>query len=618
MKKTIYTLLVAMMLVPTACSFLDKESDTELTLEMVFEDKTRLYGWLAGVYSSIPDPYMGFGRYQGWEIFGDDMTPSERWRQWNWKVIPMILGEWTTSSEWDGNFWATYPQRIREAEIFKLHVHALPDQGISNQEVEYMKAECDFLIAYYYAMMATTYGGIPFNPGVVVPTDANISDLLTGQVPFNTVIDWCDSTLLSVSKRLPATYASAQKYGRATSVMALAVRARMLLFAASPLVNGNPDYEAYVNDKGQPIFDPEYKAERWRQAADACKLLIDVAEGGGYELYTEVDKQGNIDPFMSVQNILLTKWDEGNKEILFARPSGSDYTEYEKHITPANSGGSGGWGITQSLVDAFFMENGLPIDNAESNYQETGFSDTDYTRDDTEWDEEINGGAITLAHTYNMYCHREPRFYVAVSFHNSYFTQEERPFDFLNGHADNTHTHDAPQNGYLIRKKVHPKTNVKEGNFQYRPGVLYRLGEAYLNYAEALNECDPGNQDILFYLNKIRTRAGVRTYTTGATNAREIHVDMSQDNMRELIHRERRVELCCEGTRYDDIRRWKQGEQLLNGPFYGMNFGGTTEANFFQRTVYQTRVYKKCYYWMPINQNEMDKNPQLRQAPGWN
>ena len=76
----------------SGCSFLDKEPDTELTLEMVFENKTRTMSWLAGVYSNIPDPYFGYGRYFGWDILGDEMSPSERWRQWNWKVIPYILG----------------------------------------------------------------------------------------------------------------------------------------------------------------------------------------------------------------------------------------------------------------------------------------------------------------------------------------------------------------------------------------------------------------------------------------------------------------------------------------------------------------------------------------------
>ena len=313
MKKTIYTVLTALLLLPVAsCSFLDKEPDTELTLEMVFNDKTRTMGWLAGVYSDIPDPYMGYGRFLGWDIFGDEMSPSERWRQWNWKVIPFILGEWTPTSDWDGNYWASLPQRVREAQIFIDNVHTLPDQGIGAQEVEYMKAECEFLTAYYYWLLVNTYGAIPFTPGVLYSTDATAEELQIGQSPYYTVIDWCDSVLLDVADRLPAKYNSAQKYGRATSVMALAVRARMLLYAASPLVNGNTDYAGYTNDRGQEIFSQTYDPERWRKAADACLLLIETAEAAGHTLYVETNENGDIDPFMSVQNVLLKRYNEGN------------------------------------------------------------------------------------------------------------------------------------------------------------------------------------------------------------------------------------------------------------------------------------------------------------------
>ena len=173
-----YILAVAMFtpLLSSCADYLDKEEDTELTLDLVFEDKTRVEGWLGNAYSAIPDMYMGTGRYLGWDILGDDQTPSERWRQWNWKVIPYILGEWTPTSEWDGNYWNELPQRIREAYIFIENVHALPDQGITPSELTYMKAECRFLIAYYYYLLANTYGPIPFHPDHIVPTDFNLND----------------------------------------------------------------------------------------------------------------------------------------------------------------------------------------------------------------------------------------------------------------------------------------------------------------------------------------------------------------------------------------------------------------------------------------------------------
>lgn len=607
-----------MQLLTSCVDYLDKEPDTELTLPMVFEDKTRIEGWLANVYSHVPDPYWGYARKLGWDILSDDMTASERWRQWDWKVIPMLLGEWTPSTDWDGNYWARLPQLIREANIFIENVHPLPEQGISATEVTYMKAEMRFMIAYYYYLLSNTYGPVPFKPNYIAPTDFNLADLMEGQRPYYEVVDWVDKELKEVAEILPAKYTEARKYGRATSIMCLAVRARMLLFAASPLVNGNPDYANHKNKDGENLFSTTEDKSKWAYAAQACKELIDAAEAAGHKLYTENNPDGTIDPFMSYQNLFLTRYDEGNTEILFARPGGSEYGEYEKHATPAASGGSGGLGVTQSLVDAFFTENGLPI-NDDSEYVESGFSGSDETRDNTVWDTEVNGGAITKSGTYKMYCHREPRFYITVSYNNSYFTQEKRLFNFFNGSADNPHTHDAPQNGYLIRKKISPDLNVKQGTYKYRPGIVYRLGEAYLNYAEALNESDPGNGDILVYLNKIRERAGIRQYTTGATDENYIHVDLNdQAEMRKLIRAERRVELSCEGIRYDDLRRWKEAENVLNGDFYGMNFSGKDPSSFYVRTPYLKRVYKKAYYWFPIHQSEMDKNDKLVQSPYWN
>lgn len=607
-----------MQLLTSCVDYLDKEPDTELTLPMVFEDKTRIEGWLANVYSHVPDPYWGYARKLGWDILSDDMTASERWRQWDWKVIPMLLGEWTPSTDWDGNYWARLPQLIREANIFIENVHPLPEQGISATEVTYMKAEMRFMIAYYYYLLSNTYGPVPFKPNYIAPTDFNLADLMEGQRPYYEVVDWVDKELKEVAEILPAKYTEARKYGRATSIMCLAVRARMLLFAASPLVNGNPDYANHKNKDGENLFSTTEDKSKWAYAAQACKELIDAAEAAGHKLYTENNPDGTIDPFMSYQNLFLTRYDEGNTEILFARPGGSEYGEYEKHATPAASGGSGGLGVTQSLVDAFFTENGLPI-NDDSEYVESGFSRSDETRDNTVWDTEVNGGAITNSGTYNMYCHREPRFYITVSYNNSYFTQEKRLFNFFNGSADNPHTHDAPQNGYLIRKKISPDLNVKQGTYKYRPGIVYRLGEAYLNYAEALNESDPGNEEILYYLNKIRERAGIRKYTTGDTDENNIHVDLNdQAEMRKLIRAERRVELSCEGIRYDDLRRWKEAENVLNGDFYGMNFSGKDNSSFYVRTPYLKRVYKKAYYWFPIHQSEIDKNDKLVQSPYWN
>src|SRR5690606_4281750 len=98
--------------------FLDRMPDDQLTLEMVFNDKTRTEDWLAGVYSNIPDPYWGYARHLGWDPLSDDMAPSTGWEQFGWTVIGKQTGNWNPSSEWEPNYWVELPKRIRSAYIF--------------------------------------------------------------------------------------------------------------------------------------------------------------------------------------------------------------------------------------------------------------------------------------------------------------------------------------------------------------------------------------------------------------------------------------------------------------------------------------------------------------------
>jgi len=611
----------------TGCSdFLDNAPDDQLTLEIVFNDRVRTEGWLANIYSGIPDPIWSYIRDIGYDTMSDDLTPSYRWTEWGWNPVRFTMGNWYTDSAWDSNFWNLLPQRIRQAYIFIENVH--PTKDLSETEVENMKNEARFLIAYFYWITTNAYGSVPFFDKAV-EANVPIEELMKGQVPFDDMVQWIDEQLVDVSKKLPASYPEAKMYGRATSIMCLAVRARMLLFAASPLVNGNPDYIGFKNHDGKERFNSTYSSEKWAKAAQATKELIDAAHAAGHKLYYEYNDDGSIDPFMSYQNMMYKREIDGNKEILFARPDGN-YEEIDKHATPRGCAGFGGLGVPQSLVDAFFMENGLPpilgydadqspIINTASGYSEKGFSTAPEIRN-TKWIESQGEGKVTLENTFNMYCHREPRFYISVLYNGAWYRSENRTTRFMSGEWDGGPTHDAPQQGYLVRKKVHPDTNLRDKYFAYRPAILYRLGEAYLNYAEILNEIDPGNTDILKYVNLIRERAGIPGYGNGTG---QLPVPVGQDAMREAIYRERRVELNNEGIRYDDIRRRKWGH-LLDVEVMGMNFNGSKYSDdpsdpesFFVRTKSFKKMYSKKCYWFPIHQAEIDKDPTLVQAPFW-
>jgi hypothetical protein len=208
--------------------------------------------------------------------------------------------------------------------------------------------------------------------------------------------------------------------------MCLAARARMLLFAASPLVNGNPDYANFTDRNGVRIFNSTYDKTKWTRALDAHKLLIEKAHEAGHELYKMYNDDRTIDAFASTQWVHARTYADGNKEILFAHPQ--NQTELDKHMSPYGAGGNGGLGMTQSLVDAFFMKNGLPailgyeggdktkpIINAESGYTEKGFSTTDDVRNTDNWNWYDGKEKVAAkAGTYNMYVNREPRFYNAI------------------------------------------------------------------------------------------------------------------------------------------------------------------------------------------------------------
>jgi hypothetical protein len=620
------------LLAGASCDYLDKAPDDQLTMDMVFRDKTRTEDWLAGIYSAIPDPYWDKPGVKNYDMYADDYLPNEGWEAYGWDGIGKIKGNWNSETSWHGNYWGNLPTRIRSAYIFIDNVRANAEQGVTQDEVNLMKAECQFLIAYYYYLMVNTYGAIPLQTWLS-DFDTPVEELMLGQDPYDKVIDWIDAELVDAASKLPAYYNDNRKYGRATSVMCYAVRARMLLFAASPLVNGNtrPEYANYVNDKGEKIFDSEYKAEKWKRAADACKELIDLAHNNGYGLYYEYNADGSIDPFMSYSNMSYTEFNQGNKEILFARPFDCNYGEHNTHATPYGSAGNGGLGVSQSLVDAFFMRNGhppilrynadgSPVINTASGYSETGFSLANDVRT-TKWieaqgaDRNNNDNPVTNTGTFNMYCNREPRFYVSVLFNKAYYRISSRHVNFLLNGEDNKGNHDSPESGYLLRKRVHPNVDKRNGTIPYRPSILYRLGEAYLNYAEALNEWDPAHPDILEYLNRIRERAGIPTYGPGFE---QIPAPVGKDAMREAIHRERRVELNCEfAVRFDDIRRWDKVEDFLKGDVWGMNRYGTDDNAFYVRTKCTPKAFTWKNNWFPIHQNQIDKNPNLRQLPGW-
>ncbi len=598
-----------MLFTAVSCNYLDQEPDDLITEDMVFNDIVKTNGWLANLYSYLPDPYMGWNMKYGLNTLADDVQIPLEWSGFGWWSASAMSGNWSATSGYD--LWGDVYKAVRAAYIFMDKVKPLGSEQTA-EDVEYMKLQARFLVAYYYAQLLEFYGPFPIVDRYY-GIDSTYEELMLERTPLEDVVSWLDEELLELASKLPAVHKSpSEDHGRATKGMALAVRAHVHMLAASPLFNGNKMYAGVVNKDGKSLFPQTYSVEKWEDAASAVRDLLDLAESGVYSLYKQYNEDGTIDPFLSYQNIHFATG-AANPELIFIN-NNCNYAEADQNQAPHGYGdGNGGYGATQNLVDAFFTRSGLPIDKDPS-YVASGYSAEDIHYTNTAWaraDGTETKGLITKAGTPNMYCNREPRFYVSVLWHREYSTQMGAPVDFLLGGANGGPGYDSPQCGYLMRKRQHPQaTEIGNQNHPYRHGIIFRLGEFYLSYAEALNEAYGVKQqaEALKYLNAIRERAGIPAYTGSYT----------QEQMREMIRMERRIELLDEGKRYTDMRRWMISKDVFSKPIRGLNTKATTDdAFFFTQRNFMTRSFEDKNYLWPIRQTYIDNNPNLVQNYGF-
>lgn len=584
--------------------FLSQVPNDRISLPLVFQRKNLSRQYLANIYDYIRnEAFKTTGGAAPWDILSQDMNSTYA-RATNPSFV-MNLGSWTVS-DYYYNYWPYYYEGIRKATYFMNHIMQNDDPTLSDHKKTRWQAEARFLRAWFYFCLLRQYGPVILVGDHVISPDKPSFELQWPRTPYDKCVNYIAAQLDSAAMHLPLDRAqqTAENYGRATKEMAWAVKARMLLYAASPQFNGNTMYANFVNPDGTHLINQTYDEGKWKRAAKASKKIIDSHV---YSLYIVRDSKGNIDPYLSEQNVFLDPW---NNSVIFARP-GNNLQHAERTQTPVPARGYAGLGVTQSLVDAFAMENGelpitgyksdgSPIINPASGYSETGFSMFQAPGDDQP------------RKTFNMWVNREPRFYVNVYYDGA---------DWINDQGNNNITYESnysgssgkkqgqnhTRTGYLAKKNVDPETDFR-GSTQFtpRPYVMFRYAEVLLNYVEALNEYDPGNPAILKYLNKIRERAGVPDIPPG----------LSQGEMRKNIHHERRVELAEENLRYFDTRRWLIAKEVDSGPFYGMNVNADGNK-FYQRHVFETRVFKKAYYLFPIYQRLLDRNDNLVQSPFW-
>lgn len=628
MKKqnSIYTLLIALLCFVSSCDYLgvsDQLAGGLQNTEQVFDNVSYTKRWYANVFAGIPD-YSGINSVN----VGAFKNP------WTGMCDELVVG-YGNSSKYNNSDrnaanmgfhrYGDCYKYIRQANIFLQKAHPIMTTGtqgdqLLEDELTQMKANVRFMRAFYHYLLFEQYGPI------ILVKDKIYNATEDQDVPRNTVdevIEYIDSELTAVASELTQEPIFEDKDYRAwpTKGVALAVRAKLWLYAASPLLNGGyREALSVTNPDGTRLF-PDYDAGKWEKALAACKDFIDYAEAGRYELYKEYkdDNGAVIDPDKSVYN-LFQKY---THEIIWATVNndwgGMNGDAFDRRIAPrCEKNGLGSTGVTQELVDAFYMKDGFPVSATaylpqSTLYQEEGYGT--YKDQNDNFSKKYTNVTVS-----NRYLNREPRFYNTVFFNGRQWPVSCNQVLFYNGGNSGVQEGQATLTGYMLFKRFNRSVSLTNPGVasQFRPSIIFRLADFYLMYAEAANEVNPNDARVLKYLNLVRERAGLPDIETLNPAIRG-----NQELQRAAIQRERQIELATEGERYFDVRRWmiadKNGEGRQNGYVHGMNVRGeSNDKEDFNRIVEASQiVFNRKMYLYPMPDSEMRKTKNLVQNPGW-
>lgn len=538
------------------------------------------------------------------------------------------------------SYWNTLFQGIRQCYLLKANISTVPrlSQSVADDYV----AQADFIIAYLHMLLIKCYG-----PTVLVkelPSFDTPRENMLGRRPYDECVQWVCDLFDDAAKRLPVVRPSRFEYGLATSVAAKSLKARLLLYAASPLFNGNAEYYSdFVDKDGNALMPLTYDPLKWKKAAGAALEAIELAESNNYKLYEMSTGMQAAYPEpvdLTQRTLRFTFMDkESSTEVLYAetRTSGA-YGIQRKSLPYLSYGAWNGIAPTLTMIERFYTKNGVPInEDPEFDYSKR-FEVTEFPE----------GTTYGEGRTLRMNIDREPRFYAWISFQNGYYecgteAKEEAyipaaersggnkwltDFTIKGNCGMGVRTTNYSKTGYLNKKGVHPgmqasKTETKVPTKDY-PWPVIRLGELYLNYAEACIAYDQeGYLELgMAKLDRIRQRAGLKTVLESWGKAKNPMTSYAgngglEGRLTQIVRQERMIELYLEQQNFWDIRRWKLGSKYFNVPVKGLNIEGET-VNEFARvmTLRDQRSFDSPrQYLMPIPSKEVSKNPNMVQNP---
>lgn len=553
---------LACMSLMVSCADLDYHEYTTYDKNYVFTDFDRTAGVVTDIYSFLDSDIPTDGSLCS--------ACDESEYAWSWSsVFGYTDGRWSPSnpySRWDfagirrANFFLT---EYVNADFSELKYDK--DYEAEMKRFNRYPYEVRFLRAYFYFNLARAYGDVPLITKVLTEDEANQVTRTPVAEVFDFIVKECDAIL--EADQLPVRYSdlvgdaangSSTDGGRVTKQAVMALKARTLLYWASPL------------------FTKENNSDLWRQAAQANKDVIDFCTANGISLgkYSEIWGTNN--------------WQAG--EMIFVRRVGDMNWPETTNFPVGMENGNSGNCPTQTLIDAYEM-------------QATGLA----------WDEPGSGYDQT-----DPYAGRDPRLSMTIAVNGDKWPDTNpNPLETYQGGRNGLPLAGATPTGYYLKKyldkTIDISTSTGSGPTRHN-WVTYRLGEFYLNYAEAvfnyLGSADA--TDATFTMSAVDAVNVVRSRSD--VNMPGFPTGLSNDEFTEKYRRERMVELAFEGHRFWDVRRWKDGASQRS--IIEMQITKNGDRYTYNR-VPKSRYWDDKMYLFPIPDSEIRKNPNLTQNPGW-
>lgn len=568
MKKfRILTLTAGCLVAMVACNKDYEEVPLEkVTIEYVFDrdDSLGTYAnkFLNNIYSMLP---RGYNRVGGdlLDAASDDAVSGLTGTS---SVLQLATGAYTSAATIaDETPWNNAYAAIRAASIFVSNIDVSPvkDKLPNGKSVRYAwKAEARFIRALFYFELLKRYGGIPLMGDKVRVLGDDV------QVPrssfaecVNYIVGECDA--IKDSLRPNPVAAPEVNSHRATRGAAMALKAKVLLYAASPLFNGQN-----IEPSNAATGYPSYEKERWKLAADAAR---DLMLTNTYSLLP------------NFKNVFIT---QNNNEVIFIR-QGDNNTDIESTNGPLGFAAiaRGRTNPTQELVDAFPTSAGLPITDPASGYNSN-----------------------------DPYANRDPRLTMSILYNGARWLNTDLQM-FEGGQNKPGGAEPGTKTSYYMRKFMGNFENAMQYANTSHDWIILRYAEVVLNFAEAENEYSGPTTDVYQALKDLRKRAGI---AAGADDMYGLKAGMTTEEMRAVVRNERRIELAFEEQRFWDIRRWKIAQQVFAQPLHGFNIIKDGPALTYNLVEVLKPVFTapKMYLY-PIPYDEVVKNDNMRQNPGW-